>query len=197
MTLVRCPTHGIPFNDQESARVPSVCAGTSGSWQPSHHDEGAGRGQPTRRRTGPRRGTRRTRFPRTGPGIPREHARHSRQHHEVRATDHRRLTNRAVLFVTAPFHRATGSSRFYGSPQPLAIMPGQPVSIVQAVLGVQQPTVHPQGAATVAHRYSYGTNLIIDDVNGFVYSLQIGVPTARGGVSKLACQNRAPEVPWP
>ncbi len=61
-----------------------------------------------------------------------------------------------------------------GAIRPLAVTPGQPVTVVFSMLGTQPPRVHPSDAN--AERYSYGTDLFIDAINGFVYSISIGVP---------------------
>jgi len=207
MTLVRCRTHGIPFNDQNPRGCPACAQERQGrSSQVAMMRELAEASAPMDEEAlaealeepsflervleslGSMRGTaiNLTKF---GPPII------------------------AVLLVTLfwisrpTFVDQPNPVEFSGSPQPLTIMPGQPVNIVQAVLGVQQPTVHPRGGA--AQRYSYGTNLIIDEINGFVYSLEIGVPNrtwrglqvgipeqqARGALALLGPPRQSAETP--
>ena len=60
-----------------------------------------------------------------------------------------------------------------GDPLPFAITPGQPVEIVFSILGTQQPQPHPESDRV--ERYSYGAGLMIDAINGAVYSLEVGV----------------------
>ena len=63
---------------------------------------------------------------------------------------------------------------FSGQVLPLPLFPGQPVTVLFAQLGVQPPRSHPTAANI--ERYQYGTDLIIDAINGVVYSIQIRVP---------------------
>ncbi len=207
MTLVRCPTHGIPFNDQNPRGCPACAQERQGrSSQVVMMRELAEASVPIDEEAlaealeepsflerileslGSMRGTaiNLTKF---GPPII-------------------AVLLLAVFLGSRPtFVEQPHPVVFSGSPQPLTIMPGQPVSIVHAVLGVQQPTVHPRGGA--AHRYSYGRDLIIDEVNGFVYSLEIGVPNrtwrglqvgipeqqARGALALLATLDQSVDAP--
>lgn len=64
-------------------------------------------------------------------------------------------------------------NRGNGIVRPLALTPGQPVSVLFSMLGTQPPRTHPTDPAV--ERYSYGTALYVDAINSTVYSIDIGV----------------------
>jgi hypothetical protein len=51
---------------------------------------------------------------------------------------------------------------------------GQEVSVVFAILGTQVPSAHPSSRSV--ERYEYGSSLFVDGINGSVYSIHLGVP---------------------
>lgn len=60
-----------------------------------------------------------------------------------------------------------------GNVRPLALTPGQPLTVLFSMLGTQPPRTHPTDPAV--ERYSYGAAFYIDAINGTVYSIDIGV----------------------
>lgn len=60
-----------------------------------------------------------------------------------------------------------------GNMRPLALTPGQSVSVLFSMLGTQPPHTHPTDPAV--ERYSYGTDLFVDAISSTVYSIDIGV----------------------
>jgi hypothetical protein len=61
-----------------------------------------------------------------------------------------------------------------GSALPLPIEPGAPIATVFAILGEQPPQPNPDAPSLA--RYSYGTDLTIDALNGSVYRITLLVP---------------------
>jgi hypothetical protein len=78
-----------------------------------------------------------------------------------------------VLVSRASFVAQPDPPDVIGEPRPIPIDPRQPITTVFAILGTQNPSVHPQDQSV--ERYSYGTELVVDAINGFVYSLDLGV----------------------
>ena len=72
-------------------------------------------------------------------------------------------------FVAQPSPAATN-----GPALPLPIEPGAPITTAFAVLGVQPPQPNPDAPALA--RYSYGSDLTIDALNGSVYAITLLVP---------------------
>lgn len=105
----------------------------------------------------------------------------------------------AVLLLMVLLMRLTGP-RFVEQPSPVAeaseirpltLVPGQPIAVLFAQLGAQQPQVHP--SVRRIQRYYYGADLIFDTVNDVLYSFEIQVPnrTWRGlrvGLSQQEAQ---------
>ncbi len=88
----------------------------------------------------------------------------------------------AVLLLMVLLMRLTGP-RFVEQPSPVAeaseirpltLVPGQPIAVLFAQLGAQQPQVHP--SVRRIQRYYYGADLIFDTVNDVLYSFEIQVP---------------------
>ena len=104
-----------------------------------------------------------------------------------------------VLLLMVLLMRLTGP-RFVEQPSPVAeaseirpltLVPGQPIAVLFAQLGAQQPQVHP--SVRLIQRYYYGADLIFDTVNDVLYSFEIQVPnrTWRGlrvGLSQQEAQ---------
>jgi hypothetical protein len=63
---------------------------------------------------------------------------------------------------------------YRGEVLPLPIEPGVALSVVFAILGAQPPHPSPEGPSL--ERYSYGTDLNIDALNGAVYAISLLVP---------------------
>jgi hypothetical protein len=78
-----------------------------------------------------------------------------------------------------------------GDVRPLAIEPGTAISTVFTVLGVQPPRPHPE--ARSLERYLYGTDLIVDALNGAVYAITIEVPSVSWRGLRVGIPERSAE----
>lgn len=80
-----------------------------------------------------------------------------------------------LIFTSGPeFTAEPHPADFVGTPRPLPIEPGSAVEAVFSVLGIQPPQPNPDSPRL--ERYSYGTELTIDALNGFVYALTYSLP---------------------
>lgn len=83
-----------------------------------------------------------------------------------------------VLFVVAWFINSSHyivqpSPAVVESPLPFPVQPGTRVEVLFAVLGVRPPEQHPTDRRLA--RFQYGSDLIVDALNGFVYSITFKV----------------------
>lgn len=196
MALVRCPTHDIPYNDENPRGCPACArekegAGDQGNImkelarasQVIRRPSAAG-GRPSTARSSPDPLLEEISLVTPAPRVP---------------TVTPGWWDRALTFVRQrPIHAIgiplvvilLGRLAFRSGPEfvqrphppvateealPLPIEPGQAVSAVFAVLGVQAPRVHPEIPAL--ERYAYGSELAIDGLNGVVYAIVLGVPS--------------------
>ncbi len=189
MALVRCPKHGIPFNDDNPRGCPACALEKAGGEQAQVMRELARASQVIRK-----------------PGAPAsEVAPPQRERHTAPVTapprppviepgpldQLRELARRRpvpvvgipliVILLVALVSRSGPAFIQQPSPVPLAgevlplpIEPGAPLSVVFGVLGVQPPRPSPEGQTL--ERYSYGTDLNIDALNGVVYAISLLVP---------------------
>jgi hypothetical protein len=80
-----------------------------------------------------------------------------------------------LLFRSGPkFIQQPSPVPYHGEVLPLPIEPGVSLSAVFAILGVQAPQPSPEGPSL--ERYSYGSDLNIDALNGAVYAISLVVP---------------------
>src|SRR3990172_5198930 len=129
MALIRCPKHGVPFNDDNPRGCPACALEKEGGEQAQVMRELARASQVTRR-----------------PGAP----------------------------PSTPPEQAPRPAPLTGGVLPLPIEPGASLSTVFGVLGVQPPRPSPEGRPL--ERYSYGTDVNIDALNGVPYIISILVP---------------------
>ncbi len=92
-----------------------------------------------------------------------------------------------VLSSGPRFIRQPRPINFEGDVRPLPVEANSPMSTVFAVLGTRTPETHPD--APVLARYSYGSDLVIDALNGRVYAVTFSLPnrswkSLRIGVSR-------------
>ncbi|MBI2404450.1 MAG: hypothetical protein HYV20_17265 [Gemmatimonadetes bacterium] len=192
MALIRCPKHGIPFNDDNPRGCPACALEKEGGEQAQVMRELARASQVIRRPGAP-----------PGPGVDFAPRRSERFTAPVTAPprapvfepgplDKLRLLVRRrpvpvigipliVILLVALISRSGPSFVRLPSPVPLTgevlplpIEPGASLSTVFGVLGVQPPRPSPEGRAL--ERYSYGTDLYIDALNGVVYIISMLVP---------------------
>lgn len=192
MALVRCPVHGIPFNDDNPRGCPACALEKEGGEQAQVMRELARASQVVRRPGAPAppaagdvpRRSERLAGPVTAPPRP--------PVLEAGALDRLRelWRRRPVPVVAVPlilimlvillsrsgpsFVEQPSPVPLAGEPLPLPIDPGASLNTVFAVLGVQPPRPSPE--AQSLERYSYGTDLTVDALNGVVYSISILVP---------------------
>ncbi len=197
MALVRCPTHKIPYNDENPRGCPACAREREGGGEAAIMKELAR----ATRRTDAKAGSPAT----TGDGrsapdtAPADMAPASTVTPQPRvpAADIGRIEEflwqlgrprsivigvllivvLGVLVLASSGPRFVPQPRpvpFQGEVRPLPIEPNAPVSTVFAVLGTRSPRAHP--TAPQLARYSYGDDLVVDALNGRVYALTFSVP---------------------
>lgn len=193
MALIRCPKHGIPYNDDNPRGCPACALEKEGGTQGDVMRELARASQVIRRPTGaataplpeapPRKSERFAPPVTTPPRAPvaepgaldklREFAR--RRPIPVFAGPLILVLLAMALFRSGPaFVQTPSPAPFTGTVLPLPIEPGVPITAVFGVLGVQAPRPNPESRSL--ERYSYGADLNIDALNGTVYGISVLVP---------------------
>jgi hypothetical protein len=189
MALIRCPKHGVPFNDNNPRGCPACALETAGGEQAQVMRELARASQVVRRPGAapvapPERRSERLTSPVTAP--PRPPVLEPGPVDQLRDLIRRRPvpvigTPLIVILLVALLSRSGPSYVQQPSPVPLTgqvlplpIEPGASLGTVFGVLGVQPPRPSPEGRPL--ERYSYGTDLNVDGLNGAVYVISILVP---------------------
>jgi len=198
MALVRCPTHGVPYNDDNPRGCPACWLEREGGEQARVMRELARASQALRRPAAPEapdglappaqeplpRRTQPLAAPVTTP--PRLPVPEPRLRDRLYEVLRRRPIPAIGLPLTAIFLGALllrSGPRFIEAPSPTApageilplpVEPGMPILAVFGVLGVRSPQVHPE--SRLLERYAYGSDLAIDALNGVVYTISIEVP---------------------
>jgi hypothetical protein len=194
MALVRCSKHGIPYNDDNPRGCPACALEQTGGEQARVMRELARASQAARRPRAldlapppdprPPRGAERPTAPVTTPPrtpvpepgwLDRLRAAVRRQPVPVVGLPLSVILLGLLLFRSGPtFVDQPSPVPITGPALPLPIEPGAPVTTVFAVLGVQPPQPNPEHSELA--RYSYGTDLTIDALNGSVYLITLLVP---------------------
>jgi hypothetical protein len=187
MALIRCPRHGIPYNEDNPRGCPACALEKEGGEQAQVMRELARASQVVKRPSGPNAAplaepvytvpvTTPPRPPVTEPGML----------ERLQETARRRpiatigvplsliLLGFLLLRPSPKFIQQPSPAPYHGDVLPLPIEPGVPLSAVFAILGVQPPRPSPEGPSL--ERYSYGTDLNIDALNGAVYAISLLVP---------------------
>jgi len=195
MALVRCPKHGIPYNDDNPRGCPACALEQVGGEQARVMRELARASQAARRPSlgpepapppdpGPPRRSERLMGPVTTP--PRAPLPEPGWLDRLRAAVRRRpiptvglplsvILLGLLLFRSGPTLVDEPSPVPVSGPAlPLPIEPGAPITSVFAVLGVQPPQPSPDDASLA--RYAYGADLTVDALNGNVYQITLLVP---------------------
>lgn len=197
MALIRCPKHGIPFNEDNPRGCPACALEKEGGEQAQVMRELARASQVIRRPPG-------AAGPPAGPAPPEAQPRRSERFappvttpprapvmepgtlDRLREMARRRpipavgiplivILLGAIVFRSGPkFVQQLSPAPFTGEVLPLPIEPGVALNTVFGVLGVQPPRPSPEGRSL--ERYSYGSDLNIDALNGVVYLISILVP---------------------
>lgn len=195
MALVRCPTHKIPYNDENPRGCPACAREKAGGGEAvimrelaratkrREERDGAGTikrdGAPVLDRTPPGGPTPVTAQPRTPVVETSRIMEFLWQLGRPRTI----LVGAALVAVLGLFVLFTSGPQFVAQPhpvpyqgevRPLPIEPNTPVTTVFAMLGTQPPEAHPTAPSLA--RYSYGSDLVVDALNGRVYALTFRVP---------------------
>lgn len=199
MALVRCPKHGIPYNDTNPRGCPACALEKEGGEQASVMRELARASQAIRRpSTGPAASAsgppieyqppprRSERFPAPVTAQPRAPIPVPSQLDRLIEWARRRpipaagvplivVLLAAIVFRSGPQYLTEPSPvTLPGNALPLPIEPGTSLNTVFGVLGVQPPRPSPE--ARSLERYAYGTDLAVDALNGAVYLITLSVP---------------------
>lgn len=187
MALIRCPKHGIPFNDDNPRGCPACALEKEGGEQAGVMRELARASQVVRRPGAPPELPRRSeRFTAPVTAPPRPPVLEPGLLDKLRELVRQRPVPvigvpLIVIMLVALVSRSGPSFVQQPSPVPLVgevlplpIEPGASLTTVFGVLGVQPPRPSPEGRSL--ERYSYGTDLNIDALNGVVYIISILVP---------------------
>lgn len=172
MALVRCPTHHLTYNDENPRGCPACAAEKRGRKSQAAMMRDLAR---VSRRDQPQ--------PELdeGPSIL------DRLRWRIPALNRRRYVQYGVgtIVVLALATLLLARPRFVAqnfpavmearSARPLPLRPRQRLSTLFAILGTRPPTPHPTDRQV--ERYPYGSRLYVDAVNGFIYSITIGVPS--------------------
>jgi hypothetical protein len=79
-----------------------------------------------------------------------------------------------VLSTQARFSSADSPARYSGVVRPFPVNPNDPIAMVFSAVGPQ--VSQPNPTARTLERYSYGTDLYVDALNGAVYAITLAVP---------------------
>jgi hypothetical protein len=79
-----------------------------------------------------------------------------------------------VLRARPRFTPADSPARFGGVVRPFPVLPNDPIAVVFSALGPQPSQPNP--TSRTLERYSYGTDLYVDGLNGLVYAVTLAVP---------------------
>lgn len=208
MALVRCPTHGIPYNDENPRGCPACVQDTTGrksqaammrelaeaSLPVDDNLEAALRGPTLRERLGD-----------LLDDLPDGSKWLSRGGPFVIVG----LIITLIVLSGPTFVEQPDPPVFGGTPRPLEVFISNPITQVFAALGEQAPQPHPTTAGVLLYRY--GNNLIITVINGFVYSIDLGLANrswnglrvgmtlteAEGQMAKLGVPRPGGEAPAP
>lgn len=188
MAMVRCPTHKIPYNDENPRGCPA-CAREKEGGRASDvmaMQELARTSQMIRRPSSIQQApplppddapvTQRPRFP-----VPRftfamKAFQFARQQRLVAIGGVSIVVLGTVLLATAgpTFTDAPSPAVFAGIVRPLPVTPNDPIAVLLSAVGPQKPTLNP--TARELERYSYGTDFVVEALNGQVYAVTFSVP---------------------
>jgi hypothetical protein len=196
MALVRCPTHKIPYNDENPRGCPACAREREGGGEAAVMQELAratrrtagatatkteAKAPPAARPSAPAVGlappvTEKPRAPAVATGRLEEFLwQLGRPRNILIGVALIAALGVTLLLTSGPeFVEEPHPAPFTGAPRPLPVEPNTPITTVFAVLGTRNPEPHPQASALA--RYSYGTDLTVDALSGRVYALSFSVP---------------------
>ncbi len=185
MALVRCPKHDIPYSDQNPRGCPACARERESPEQASVMQELARASRAVRTGAPSKRASVEIITPVTQP--PKPPAVEPTFWDRLRAKVKRRpiatigiplilvLLGFMVFRYRPKFVEQPHPTPFSGEVLPLPVDPGQPITVVFAILGPQAPQPHPE--ARTLERYYYGSDLVIDALNRVVYAIDLRVPS--------------------
>ena len=186
MALVRCTVHDIPYDDRNPRGCPACAEEKKGGGRASLMQELARASQAKQRVSGtfsaPPTSTRSSRAS-AAPAIePAESITGKRVALWQQSALKIGVPLIFVLVVAVLVLRS--GSRFVGQlhpvpvsaadARPLVVNPNVPIRFVFSMLGQRLPSTHPEFRSL--ERYSYGSDLAIDALNGVVYAITLGIP---------------------
>ena len=194
MTLVRCPKHDIPFNDENPRGCPACAQEKEGRDSSSIMRELARASQSGRRSSGMQTAkvleqaaeqlaagfppmTAPPQAPVAAPSALDRVRSLARQRPAVAAGISLTVLVLVVLVARSgpDFVEQPDPPAALGEARPLAVEPGAAMPLVFAILGVQPPRPHPE--APSLERYVYGSDITVDALNGAVYAIALRVPS--------------------
>ncbi len=207
MTLIRCPTHKIPYNDENPRGCPVCAQEKESGGQPTVMQELARVSQVIRMPDGADEATE-TQQPASEDA---ESGWSTAPRAETPPVDegllrrafgaHRGLWLGAVVIVALGIVLLrTVGPRFVEQPHPaplvsdllpLPIEPNTSINAVFAMLGSQPPQTHPD--ASQLARYSYGSDLAVDVLNGTVYAITFSITNRSWSGLWIGLQERQAE----
>lgn len=185
MALVRCPKHDIPYSDENPRGCPACAQERENPEQGRVMQELARASRAMRTGAASKRASVEIITPVTQP--PKPPTVEPTLWDRLRAKMKKRpipAIGIPVILVLLGFmvfgHRPKFVERpdpvpFSGEVLPLSIDPGQPITVVFAILGTQPPSPHPE--LRTLERYYYGADLVIDALNRVVYAIDLRVPS--------------------
>jgi hypothetical protein len=187
MALIRCPKHGIPYNEDNPRGCPACALEKEGGEQAQVMRELARASQVVKQPPGANAAplpepvytvpvTTPPRPPVTEPGLLERLQETARRRPIATVGVPLSVIHLGLLLFRpgATFIQQPSPVPYHGEVLPLPIEPGVTLSAVFAILGVQPPQPSPEGP--LLERYSYGTDLNIDALNGAVYAIALLVP---------------------
>ncbi|MFQ6045301.1 MAG: hypothetical protein ACE5PT_02945 [Gemmatimonadales bacterium] len=192
MALVRCPIHDIPYNDANPRGCPACWREKQGTDDTAQAIRELARVSRQIRQSGTVDAPAPPKEP-TAPAPPaapvttpprRPTVTESRLARLARTASERRVVTLGITIGLAlaiwlwaasgpKFVEGWNPPRTVEEVLPLAIEPAQPIEVVFSILGPRAPQAHPHRPNLA--RYSYGTDLLVDALNGMVSQITIRV----------------------
>lgn len=200
MALVRCPTHKIPYNEENPRGCPACAREKEGNKTDLMQELAKAQQAPLKPASGKERTAPLSRAAGGASRAAKPHplavtTTHPRPPATAEPGPIARLGRRArsiplvlwagaVIIALAVILVLTSRPRFTSAPdpttvaeadvRPLPLYPNQPITIAFSTLGTRAPRANPDDASLF--RYSYGADLIVDAQNASIYAITIRIP---------------------
>jgi len=205
MALVRCPIHKIPYNDENPRGCPACAREKEGTGRVSVMQELAKaqriEAPPEKPPVEPRRSSAKMRLDERG--APPMHPAFKRpstgvvqvpsvstvsdegggwlsrdvlqeRFKQIAIVTIIVLTILAIVLTGPSFHEGLYPMEVAGTPRPLPLNPNVNITTAFAALGTRAPKANPDSPQLA--RYTYGTDLSVDALNGVIYAITIRIP---------------------